>query len=445
MGAVQRNLWSGEAIYDIFGYNGVIMGMQEHARKLLATLERYLHTDMQYILRGGGWIAGGQIIGMFLSFAGAVAFANIFEKEEYGTYKYILSMMAIFAIPALSGMGVAMTQAVARGEHGSFLPAFRAKVSWGLLGSLGSILFGAYYLLFTENSLIGYAFLVVAPFIPLMEAFTLWSSYFAGTERFKESAIANVLIQTGATLITITTLVASKSVLLVLLAYVLSYTIFRHLTHRYILAHFAELRTTNNVHAAKAISFGKHLSLIAVISTVIGQLDYLLLWHFLGSVPLAVYAFAQATTTPAKTFFKILTTLATPRFSNRSSEELKASIPKKILQSFAIFVPVVIVYILILPYLYELFFPKYLDSVMYAQALGLIFLIFPAKILGTAISTRENKRAVYILNTINPIMNTVLLAILIPIFGVWGAVATTILQHIGSLGTSYWFFRKMRD
>lgn len=408
---------------------------------LLKATERYLQTDIRYLLFGGTWLGFARGIAMLFSFAAAVAFANLLPKETYGTYKYILSVAALLAIPALTGMTTAIIQSVAKGEYGSYLPGLRAKLTWGTLGSMGSIAVGAYYA-FMGNWELGSAFLLAAPFIPLAEGFTLWESVLAGKKLFKDGAIYSVLVQAGTTIAIVTTLLLTKNVVAIVAVYFLSYTIFRWLVHRRMLDRFPELRTDSS--SPSTLAFGKRLSAVGILSTLTGQLDSFLLWHFLGPTALATYAFALATTMPAKTFLKAVMYLAQPKFAEKDTATIKATANQKVWRSFLLFIPLTIVYIAILPFLYDVFFPQYVDSVIYAQVLGLMFLFFPTKLQSIALVTREEKRPIYVLATINPIIALVLVIIAVPLFGIWGAVSAILLEHVLSALTTFYFFRRMK-
>ena len=65
--------------------------IKEKIYKLLRKSEKWTHTDMIYLAKGGFWLTLGQIISSVSSFALAVAFANFLPKEVYGNYKYIIS------------------------------------------------------------------------------------------------------------------------------------------------------------------------------------------------------------------------------------------------------------------------------------------------------------------------------------------------------------------
>ena len=60
--------------------------------------EKYLKTDLVYLSRGGFWLSIGQGVAMLSGFFLSTAFANLLPKESFGTYKFILSGVAILGI-----------------------------------------------------------------------------------------------------------------------------------------------------------------------------------------------------------------------------------------------------------------------------------------------------------------------------------------------------------
>ena len=107
--------------------------------KLLRWSEKWTHTDMVYIAKGGFWLTLAQIVSTFSGFLLVMAFANLLDPETYGIYKFVLSMASLFAIPTLSGMGTALVRSVAQGNEGSIIPALKIKIKWGLIGGVASI------------------------------------------------------------------------------------------------------------------------------------------------------------------------------------------------------------------------------------------------------------------------------------------------------------------
>jgi O-antigen/teichoic acid export membrane protein len=418
--------------------------MNEHFSTFLSISERYLRTDIRYLARGMTWTGIGQGFALSLSLVSAIAFANLLPKEIYGTYKYILGIATLLAIPGLLAMTTAVTQAVARGHAGVYLPAMKAKLRWGSLGAVGSLCIGGYYTFLEANSMLATTFFVLAPLIPLAESLSLWNAVQGGKKRFRDAAIDNILTQGGVAITMIVAIVLTDNVAILAGAYFAATIVFRYCAHRKMMRRYPELSHESDPDGT--VRFGKNLSLINVFTTLTGQLDTLLLFHLLGPTALAGYAFAIATTYPVKSLMKSIVFLATPKFAMKPTKEIRDTINKKVFRAFLLLVPAVAAYILLLPLAYRLLFPQYLETVHYAQALGLMFLFFPLKLYSVAVVTRENEhRMTYALNILNTAIGAISFLLLIPILGVWGGIIAILVDQILTATTTFIAFKRLRS
>jgi len=126
------------------------------------------------------------------------------------------------------------------------------------------------------------------------------------------------------------------------------------------------------------LSYAKHLSFMGIISGLAGSLDQILLFHFVGPVELAIYAFATGIPDQIKGPIKNLDGMLQARFAAHSSQDIKANMRTKFLLMAVFAIAAVGVYILLAPFLYGLLYPNYLEAIRYSQIymlsyIGLIF------------------------------------------------------------------------
>ena len=152
-------------------------------RRLLVWSQKYTQTDMVYLAEGGFWLTLGQMVSTAASFLLAIAFANLLDPITYGNYRYVLSLIGMLSVLTLTGMGIAITQATARGLEGSFYTGFKTKLKWGLLASLASIGLAGYYWL-QGNNLLPIPLLISATFLPLMQASQVYKDLLIGKKLF---------------------------------------------------------------------------------------------------------------------------------------------------------------------------------------------------------------------------------------------------------------------
>ncbi len=118
-----------------------------------------------------------------------------------------------------------------------------------------------------------------------------------------------------------------------------------------------------------------------------------------------------------------------PKFAPKSREEIRENIMKKVWQLTLVTIVIIICFVAFTPLLYKLFFPQYLTSIRYSQALIFSLISFPASLLGTVFQAKMMKKELWLIK-IGPFVNIALLGALVPFYGVWGAIMATIGSQI---------------
>ncbi|MBI2626202.1 MAG: hypothetical protein HYW69_01240, partial [Candidatus Nealsonbacteria bacterium] len=191
----------------------------------------------------------------------------------------------------------------------------------------------------------------------------------------------------------------------------------------------------------QTISYGKHLSLMGVISSIANRLDSPLLFNYIGPVQLAIYSFATIIPQQIENVLGHIETLAFPKLASKSQTEMKASLMKKFWRLALLTVIVMLIYIMVIPFFYKIFFPRYLDSILYSQIFMLSSISLPISLLGTAFKAKMMKKELYLMKA-GAFSKIVLMAILIPLYGIWGAIAAAIATEIFKSGLVLFLFLK---
>ncbi len=417
------------------------MGIKQKTKEFFLWTQKYVKTDMLYLVRGGFWLASGNIISAALAFVLAVATAHYLPKEIFGTYKYVLSMASILLVFSLSGMGTSLTRSVARGYDGSLVPATKASVGWGTISGLASIAVSFYYFLH-QNTVLGCAFLVIAGFLPLKDNLSLYLSWLAGKKNFARFSVYNIVNQILTTVILILAIVFTRNLFLILLAYFAP----RVVVHAILLIKTKREIPRDSKQDPDVISYGMHLSAIGILTELAGQLDNILVWNSLGAVPLAIYSFATAPTNQMRSFLKSVFPLSFPKLAQRTVGELKKTLPHKLFIMLGCIVAIVAAYIFAAPYLFKIFFPKYMGSVFFSQIFALTLLFIPRGILTDAITIHASTKKIYFLNLSSAVIQIVALVILVSLFGILGAIFARIATelYVTTLSIAF-FFREIKN
>ncbi len=421
--------------------DGMFRSLKHGLYKALRWSETYTKTDMLYMVQGGFWLTLAKGVGMFSSLLLAAAMANLIPPEVFGTYKFVLAGAGVIAAFALTGMSTGITQAVARGYEGALRSGISAYMKWGL-GMTGISLAVALYYFVNGNNVLAISFLVVALCNSLLTGSSFFSQFISGKKDFKTQSIFDSIADFIPALILISSLFLTQNPIHLILVYFVSGIAVNLILHYFTVQKY---RPNHSVDP-ETIPFVKHLSFMGILGKVGENIDKVLVFHYLGAAPLALYAFAQTPIAQLKLLVDIPVKLAFPKLSERNFSELQKSLPRKILFLVGVMLAIVVCYILLAPLLFKLLFPAYVGAVIYTQILALSLVLTPVSILSSALVAHMKKKELYISQAILPIVKIALFILLLPPFGIWGAIwATIISQAITFIVFGYLFWQARQE
>jgi len=417
--------------------------MIKKIKKLIITLlvgsQKFTGTDNIYLFKHSSYLLIGSVIGLITAFLLSVAFARLLPKEVYGQYGYILSVAGLIAIATLIGMNNAVIQGVAKGFEGVLKRGFITKLKWGLWGSIVSIGIAIYYWSFKGNAELAISFLIVAIFLPLFKGGEIYQSYLDGKKLFGRRVTYTALIQIISTALIVAALFLTKNLIVIILIYFSSYSMLRTFFLFLVIRKMRPNRTDD----PETISYGKHLSYMGIIGIIAQQIDKVLLFNLVGPAQLAIYWFATAPVEYFRTPLQNIIEIALPKLSVRSKEEIKKTLPKKLLKTTLLIGIMIVFYIVAAPYIYHIFFPQYMGSVFYSRLFSLSLLIFPITMMRLSLQAQMMTKELYKINVISPLIQIVLFVALTPFFGVLGAVIARLLSYVCYFFLTWFFFKKM--
>lgn len=396
--------------------------------RALLWAQTYTRTDMVYLASGGFWLMLAQVASSFSALVIAVAFAHLVSPETYGTYKYILSIAALFAIFTLPGMNIALSHASARGKESVIHAITRSRVLYAFTGGILALVGSVYYFR-NENAQLALALLVVAVTLPLFDTLTTYLSYFVGKRRFDLRTKYLAFTQLVSTLALLATIACTNNLILILLAYFLPLAGIRAILYRHVTQTISH--TSIKEEDTDAITYGKHLTAMQILGMIANEIDKILIWKFLGPVQVATYTFALAIPEQTKGPLKGIGELAFPKFAAQTSQQIRANLPglfrKIALYALGLF-SVSLLYAVAAPYIFSFLFPQYMASVTYSQIFALSIVTNVASIPLAILSAQKKTSAQYIITTIQPITTIGLLLLLVPTHGIMGAIIALVLS-----------------
>jgi O-antigen/teichoic acid export membrane protein len=404
---------------------------------ILKWSEKYTKTDMNYAVKGGFWLILAKV-GLFaVSFLTMMAFAHWLDKTEYGTYQFVIAGLGLFALFSLPGINISLIKSIAQKKEGTFQLAVKEKIRWGVIGSFLSLGLAGYYFL-EGNNLLASAFLIGALFVPFKQTFHIFAAFWNGRKRFDLRTKYQIASAALGAAFLILAVYLTNNVLIIIAVFLASHTFVDWFLYKRALK-----QTTNDEQDLAAISFGKNLTLMNSLQIAAEHIDKIIVWSFLGAPSVAIYAFAKQPIQKIRDALSIAP-LALPKLGERKIDaQRKKGVFSKFLRLFAISIPAAAVLALIAPYLYGLFFPRYMESVEYFQALSTIVALSPFLLLNAALVAEMKKKALYFVNMGAPFLKIILFFALVPSFEIWGIVAAILIAEVIRGLLALYFFLKI--
>lgn len=412
--------------------------LKEKATIWLKWSEKYTKTDMVYLAKGGFWNILSQVVVSASTLLLAIAFARFVSKEAYGQYKYILSIASILSTFTLTGLSGAVLQSVNRGYEGTLSYTFWKNIKWSILYFLISLGVSIYYFVHGNTS-IGFSMLIIGSLTPFLNSTNLYASYLEAKKDFRRSAIYfNMIGNVFPSVCLFVAMFFTNKPIWFVTVYFISNTLIGVILYFRVVG----IYKPNNKIDEGSMSYGKHLSLMGVIGGVIGNLDQILTFHYLGAAELAIYNFAVAIPSQIKGPMKGLASLVLPKFVERDDKDIRSGMINKLVILFLVAVFMIIVYIVAAPYIYHIFFPKYADSIFYSQVFSLSLLWIISIPTDAYLMAKKKIKEQYVYNIVSSTSYGVLLCIGIWWWGLLGLIAARVLNNIITVCISIFLYEK---
>lgn len=392
---------------------------------MIKRLSKLLNVDFLYLLRGGSVLGVGHTIGVFSGFFLSLIFANYVDGNTYGTFKYIVSIAGILGAFTLSGVTTTIMQSVARGFEGTLRAEQKSYLKWSSASILFSVLVGTYYV-YKGDPILGYGIIAVTICNYILTFFTLQGAFLSAKKNFRWLTI-NQTINSVSLLGAISAWVyfGLTSVPWIIFGYYGSQIFAQCLLYLRLL----RVYKPNPLVDSTDKNLSKHLSAGNIITSFAEYLDKILIFQYLGPYQLALYAFSVGIPDQIRGVNKLMNTLIIPKMSLKDDTSLDMSVKSHAKKYVFVSSMIVIVFYFIAPYPYHYFFSNYPEAAGLASLYLLILPITALSIMhGHAIQIKKDVQSLYIIRTVEAGGKIILLFILIPLFGVPGAICSILFS-----------------
>lgn len=402
--------------------------MKEDLLKIVKWTERYTKTDMLYVIKNSFWLNSSSVLTSIFSFILSILIAKFIDKEVYGTYQFILSIGVIINAFTLTGMNVAITNSIAKGEDdGILISSVKYQIKLSFIPFIIGLILSCYYFI-NGNVLIFYGILIVAIAIPLTNAFNTWNAYLNGKKDFKSIFLYTQFVNIIYYLSLILVIIKFPNLILLVFISLFSNLISNLIIYKNIIKKFNIKE--KSIQLQESLNYGRNLSLSNILPIIMLQSDNLIIFHLLGPKMLAIYLFASNIPDRFISLLRPLSNIAFPKISSIPDENLYSNVIDKTFKLFYLSLFFAILYFFISEPLFKIFFNQYLTSVKYSQLYMLSLVAsMTYSLLLVALQTRKSKY-IYIINVIYPFLSLSLIYIGTLKFQITGTIIAKILSNI---------------
>lgn len=394
--------------------------------KALDIIATKLKIDVRQNIKSIFWLVSGYGLQVFSGLILTVAFANLLDKASYGTFQFIIAVGVVLSAISLSGMATAVKRSTARGNEGALRYGFQVKLLWGITTVILSAAVATYFFSIGDY-LLAKGFILFGLLMPWADAYSLYKAYLTGSQRFKESSFLGLWRRPITTAAVITSLLLTNDVLIILSTYLISNLISVGLLYRLVVKKY-DLPITKD---GTILNYSKHQSILGAIATAGNNSDKIIIYMMLGPVNMAIYLIA---TLPAnqglKLFGLILSDLLFSKFTKQSLNEITGGLTLKATLLMAVSLVTVIGYVFTAEQIFKIIFPLYPEAVILSQIAMLALLTKFNGLFNLFFMAKDLKKVQYFLMLSSNILKVILLLLVIPFYGLLGAVWTLVGVHL---------------
>lgn len=416
--------------------------MQAVSKYLSHKITKMLHTDGKHLLHGSFWLGIGQLFSILSGIITSALLAHYLTENDYGTYRYLITLGVIFTGFSLTGIGQSLLQATAKKYYAFYSESIKTSALYSI-GTLLISLGAAGYYFFNGDEVLFIGCLIISIFQPFLNTYLNIFAFLQGSGRYRETTLTHAAKMIFVALFTLGTLLFTTNVLVLLLAYFLSHGMASYITH-YLYQPSSNSSAEKNV-ISEYVAYARHVSLQNLIINISARLDNIIVFTQLGAAELAIYSIANIVPDQIKASFKNISNLMFPSFVKYDNwGKLQKTVFHRSWQLCIALILVTLFYVLLAPYLYAFLFPKYEEAVKYSQLLALTFPLFVVLVPNNALQSQLEESALYIIAIITSIINILSLMFFISNYGLIGAILARFIYRIVHVLLSFGFIIKKR-
>jgi len=393
------------------------MKSDPRGRGLSSLWSRY---DLSGVAANVGQLMGRNLILLVISLGVASLMAAVFTREQYGTYQFVIGVVAGLSFLSLLGSGPVIMQETAKGNHGTFVRAFKWQLLLSPLYSVALLALAGYYYYVADKTAIALCFAATSAFFPLKTVLVSYQSYVLGRQNYSLYARLPVLVSLGVAVATALAVWITRSPAPVLLVVGVVTVAMHLLAFKYV---FKTCPPENDSHHPSSIRFGFGLSALYITPTISAQLGTLLVGTLLSMENVAVLVLAVMPLQKSKALLDPLREYFSPRVVSKTGSRMFRGANRVILAYMSVALAYVLIAVAVMPLFFRIFFPDYMDAIPLAR-LAMFCLLpgAPAAIMELTIYSERRLRQTGVIRLAQFIFDLAVAVVFIYKWGVLGAI-----------------------
>ena len=385
-------------------------------------------------LRGGSlWTMAGLIASRgFVAGAGflaSVLWARSFDQDTYGKYQIAVAAAAVVASFCLTGLNDAALISAAKKKDGNLGSIIKLRLGVSAIGAL--VVAGWGVVRYRDDVPMMLAFVISAALFVPLQLQPLWVAFTNGKRRFRLLTTGQVVLA-AANVVGIAAFTVLGATAPAMLPWVILASQGLSVAVGLYLQLMLQRMKENDDRDAAIVRYGHHVTAASLLAWVFSS-DRLIVGEVLSNADVALLSVALVMPNQVKVFFSAFEQVFLPHVTAAASVAAAWDyIKPRIVRLWGAYTALGIIGFFVLPIAIPMFFSaKYVNAVPYAKWLWLsLCLSSPFTFLASILNSQRDKRFLYIKNLANPAITLVLFAILIPRYGLAGAVGARITNHV---------------
>jgi O-antigen/teichoic acid export membrane protein len=363
------------------------------------------------------WIFLHSVITSAGSLILVLLYANYLEPSIFGTFKFLLSLFTVFSAVSLTGLGIAAVREFSRNKENRLPDLYRTNLKWSVVIFIATIICSIYYYI-QGNSTLGSGVLIGGLLYPFIQSFLLYESYLIGRQHIRQQSILSICKYAVVTGVLIITVLLSDNAVLIIATYSIAQLISAGSIYYIVSRQYPSSEKIT----PETLTYSKHLSGMSILTRIANHADQILLFHFLGAAQLAIYVIALTIPQNLKGTFFGLKNIVMPKLASKELADIKKTVPHKAVLFFIVLFVVASLYSILSPFLFIYLLPGYIAAIPYTQALAFTIVFTATMPLRQTFLAHARKKELYISQITVPMLKIILGIVLIPLYGIWGAV-----------------------